>query len=119
MSETLTPYGSDEMLEKQIGRILKDLRLERNVNQTDLAKSAGLSRRTITSVEHGEGCTLITLIRLLRALNHLELLEPLLTERGPSPIELFNQAREPKRKYASKPRKSKPTTPWVWGDEKP
>ena len=87
-----------------------------NLNQTQVAKRSGLSRRTITAIENGEGCTLATLIAMLRALNALETLESFLPDPGPSPIALMKLQEEP-RKYASKPRKPQPQTPWNWADE--
>lgn len=60
--------------EEIIGERMKHYRLEQNINQTDLVKQAGVARRTITSVETGKGCTLNTLLRLLRSLNRMELL---------------------------------------------
>ncbi|YCM43282.1 helix-turn-helix transcriptional regulator [Verrucomicrobiaceae bacterium 227] len=113
---------TESQLEALIGKRLKEHRLRRNLNQTELAESAGLARRTITSVENGNGCTLSTLIRLVRALHieHalVELLKPL--PLSPNAIREAQKLAEPTRKYASKPRKKTPgTTEWVWGDEQP
>ncbi len=113
---------TETQLEERIGLRLKQHRLRRNLNQTELAESAGLARRTITSVENGNGCTVNTLIRLVRAL-HIEhtldeLLKPLPV--SPNAIRKAQMLAEPKMKYVSKPRKKPPeTSEWVWGDEKP
>ena len=88
-----------------------------NLSQADLAEKAGLARRTITAIEHGEGSSLATLIALLRGLHALGELENLLPDPGPSPIALTRVQEKP-RKYASKPRKPKSEGPWKWGDEK-
>ena len=109
-------------LEDLIGKRLKQHRLRRNLTQTELAVSSGLARRTITSVENGNGCTLGTLIRLVRAL-HIEhtldeLLKPL--PLSPNAIREAQKLTEPSMKYASKPGKKPPEpTEWVWGDEQP
>ncbi|MGC6467567.1 MAG: helix-turn-helix transcriptional regulator [Akkermansiaceae bacterium] len=111
---------SESQFEELIGRQLKEHRLRRNLNQTELAEKAGLARRTITSVENGKGCTLSTLIRLVRALRIEHVLDELLKPPPVSPIALRKASAllEPKAKYASKPRK-KPAEDegWVWGDE--
>ena len=98
---------------------MKHYRLEQNINQTDLVKQAGVARRTITSVETGKGCTLNTLLRLLRALNRMDLLQDLLDEPPLSPqqIHYANTIRKPIRKHASRPRSKPPEKPFVWGDE--
>jgi len=119
---TQTTDLTEPQLEKIIGKRLKQHRLRRNLNQSELAERAGLARRTITSVENGNGCTLGTLIRLVRALKieHAldELLKPL--PLSPNAIRQAQILAEPTRKYASKPRKKPPgSSEWVWGDEKP
>lgn len=109
---------SNLQIEQELGRRIKSRRLERNLSQTEVAERSGLSRRTITAIENGEGSTLTTLVSLLRALNALDTLESFLPDPGISPMAMLKLQEEP-RKYASKPRKVKaPQTPWKWGDEK-
>ncbi|MDB4353937.1 helix-turn-helix domain-containing protein [Akkermansiaceae bacterium] len=108
---------TDQSYEKTIGLQLKRYRLDQNVNQSELAERAGIARRTITSVENGQGCTLNTLVRILKALNKTELLQPLLDPPPMSPHQIHYLKDEP-RKYASKPRKHVEPGAWVWGDEK-
>ena len=55
-------------IEQELGRRLKRRRLELNLSQETTALHSGLSRRTITAVEHGQGATLATLIGLMRTL---------------------------------------------------
>ncbi len=120
MSQTESIYGSNEYIERVVGQRIKEYRLDRNMSQAELADRAGIARRTITTVENGEGCTLNTLIRLLTALDHRELLEPLVRELPISPMKMirYGYLNEKQRKYASKPRKQAEPTEWVWGDEK-
>lgn len=112
--------SSNEQLEQQIGKNLKALRLDQNLNQTELAEMAGISRRTITSVESGQGCTLGTLIRLVRALKKEYLLSRLLEPPPISPTKLHkaNQILKNTRRHASKPRKkTSESSPWTWGSQ--
>jgi transcriptional regulator with XRE-family HTH domain len=104
-------------IEKELGKRLKNRRLDLNLSQTEIAERSGLSRRTITAIEHGEGSTLSTLIALLRALNALDTLEDFLPDPGISPMKMLMLQEEP-RKYPSKSRKPLPDTAWKWGDEK-
>ena len=107
-------------IEQEIGRRLKRRRLELNLSQEGAALHSGLSRRTITSVEHGHGATLATVIELLRALDGLDVLENLLPNPGPSPLALarLQMQEEPFRYNASKPRRKPDPAGWKWGDEK-
>lgn len=120
LSDFLLMIGflSNLQIEQELGRRIKKRRLERNLSQAEVAKRSGLSRRTVTAIENGEGSTLATLVALLRALNALDTLEDFLPDPGISPMAQLRLQEEP-RKYASKPRKAKtPQTPWKWGDEK-
>ncbi|MES2439404.1 MAG: helix-turn-helix transcriptional regulator [Verrucomicrobiota bacterium] len=107
---------SNPQIEQELGKRLKSHRLDLNLSQEETAKRSGLSRRTITAIENGEGSTLTTLIALLRALNALDTLESFLPDPGISPIAMMKLQETPV-KYASKPRKAVTPTPWKWGDE--
>jgi transcriptional regulator with XRE-family HTH domain len=111
-------FLSNPQIEQELGKRLKNRRLDLNLSQEQIAIRSGLSRRTITAIEHGEGSTLTTLIALLRALNALDTLESFLPDPGISPIAMTSMLRGEPRKYASKPRKTPPPKPWKWGDEK-
>jgi transcriptional regulator with XRE-family HTH domain len=110
-------FLSNPQIEQEVGKRLKNRRLDMNLNQSEVAERSGVSRRTITAIENGEGSTLATLIALLRALNALDTLEAFLPDPGPSPLAL-SMVQDTGRKYASKPRKTTPQTPWKWADER-
>lgn len=111
-------FLSNPQIEQELGKRLKGRRLDLNLSQEQIATRSGLSRRTITAIENGEGSTLTTLIALLRALNALDTLENFLPDPGISPMAMTSMLQDAPRKYASKPRKTPPPTPWKWGDEK-
>jgi transcriptional regulator with XRE-family HTH domain len=108
---------SNSQIEQELGTRLKNRRLDLNLSQEEVAKRSGLARRTITAIEHGEGSTLSTLIALLRALDSLDTLEGFLPDPGISPMAMIT-LKDDVKKYASKPRKTPPPTPWKWGDER-
>ena len=110
-------FLTNSQIEKELGKRLKRVRLESNLSQAEVATRSGLSRRTITGIENGEGSTLSTLIALLRALKALDSLDNFLPDHGISPMAMMRLREEPVI-YASKPRKAKTTSPFKWGDEK-
>ena len=61
-----------EQAESNIGASLKTLRLGRNMGQRVLAEQAGVSPRALQSLENGEGSSLHTLVKVLRALGREE-----------------------------------------------
>lgn len=85
--------------ERRIGEQVRALRIALLLDQSELADRANISRRTLSSLERGDGSTLATVIRVVRVLGReewLESLDPVGT--GPSPIELLRrQRRKPAR----------------------
>lgn len=79
--ETYSLLTNKEVLER-IGARLKELRIAQNVKQKDLAERSGLSNFSISQMETGHNTSLQSLIQVLRALGQMEMLEPLLRERG-------------------------------------
>lgn len=110
-------YGvaSPEAIEASLGRRLEQLRLSKNINQSALADEAGVSRRTITRLENGEGTSLDTFIRVMRALGVVERLDALLPDPATRPVERIKLGgRERKR---ARMKKNPGTDTWTWGSE--
>jgi transcriptional regulator with XRE-family HTH domain len=109
----------DDLVLRELGERLARTRLEKNLSQAGLAKEAGVSKRTVERVEAGEAVKSNSLIRVLRGLGQLEVLDRLVPEPLPSPVERLRlQGR--RRQRAGAPRTasaSTPTEPWRWGDE--
>jgi transcriptional regulator with XRE-family HTH domain len=102
-------------IEAALGRQLEQIRLAQNVSQAALAAEAGVSRRTITRLEAGQGVSLDTLIRVLRALGLADRLEALLPDATIRPIERV-RLKGSERKRARRPT-SKTGTDWTWADD--
>jgi transcriptional regulator with XRE-family HTH domain len=67
---------SDPAIVKELCGILKQVRLQQNITQEQLAEKAGLSRSAISKMETGKSTVeLLTLIQVLRALQQLHLLD--------------------------------------------
>ena len=83
---------------RQIGSKLKELRIEKNMKQKELADAAGVSVFTISSVENGKTTSLLTVIQLLRALEHLDYLDSFFQEESISPVAYANLMKKNKKK---------------------
>ena len=90
---------SDKALTEQIGTFVKHNRLEQNKTQDMLAKSAGISRSTLSLLERGETVTLASLIQVLRVLDQLQVMNFFTTPKTISPLALAKMEQE-KRKRA-------------------
>lgn len=108
---------SDELILQEIGERLARTRLERNLTQADLAKTAGISKRTLERLESGAASTqLTTFIRVCRALGLLQRFDVFIPKPLASPLEQVKlQGR--KRKRASGTRVEKTfDKKWSWGE---
>jgi len=107
-------YKSAEALASEIGLKLERLRLSRNITQTDLARNAGISERTLRRLESGDGATLDTLLRVLLALKINQNLDLLVPDPRVRPIERVRTGGSERQR--SRSAKSDQTAKqWRWG----
>ncbi|RPI06418.1 MAG: XRE family transcriptional regulator [Ignavibacteriae bacterium] len=79
---------NDSAILDLLGKRVKKERLNQNMTQTELVQRAGINRTVLTRLENGKGCTLSSLVRLLRSLGKINQLDLFLPEPGVSPIQL-------------------------------
>lgn len=96
---------SDSSIVNEICNGIKQIRLNQNMSQQELANRSGLNRVTISRMESGRAVSLLTLVQTLRALGKLEILNAFNEEPEISPLKLF-EIQEKYRKKAS-PKKLK------------
>ncbi|MCK9436867.1 MAG: helix-turn-helix domain-containing protein [Synergistaceae bacterium] len=97
---------SDDRILKQIGEFVKHHRMEQNKTQAMLAEDAGISRSTLSLLERGDIVTVATLIRVLRVLDQLHIMDVFVITRRQSPLALA-QAERKKRQRVAFPKKGK------------
>lgn len=102
---------------RTLGSRIEAVRLSRNVTQADLAREAGVSLRTITRLENGEGGSLDTFLRVLAALGLADNLTALIPDPSVRPIERVRRAGAERQRARKK--KAVRSKAWVWGDAKP
>lgn len=108
--------SSDEALQRLLGSRLRGLRLNRNESQEELARRAGIGKATLQRLEEGRSGTIVTLLRVLRALD-LDNLDALVPAVENSPLA---EARGDRPKRVRARGRSAPKAPpdgWRWGDE--
>lgn len=118
---------NSERLEAVFGQRLETRRLARNISQAQLATMAGVSRRTISRLENGDGVSLDTFIRVAAQLDLIESLLASLPEQEISPIDRVRM--NGKQRQRARPAKTAadsaaaenastiPAAAWTWGDE--
>ena len=88
----------DAAVLKELGKRIRQQRLNLNVSQEDLAKKAGVARSVVQKIEQGEACMIDGWLRVLRSLGVLDQLNAFLPDPGVSPLQLARlQNRERQR----------------------
>ncbi|MFA5606266.1 MAG: helix-turn-helix transcriptional regulator [Leucobacter sp.] len=80
-----------ERWEQHLGDQIRRARQDAGISQADLARRANVNRNSISSLERGEGSSLATLIKAVRALGLDQWLDELAPEPGPSPLALLRE----------------------------
>lgn len=101
----MTPlvFATPSELQQLLGERLKRLRLSRNQDQRTVAEKAGISEKALRNLEAGRGSTVETLLRVLKALEHLQGLDMLAPEPSINPLAMLRHPSPPRR--ARRPRK--------------
>ena len=96
---------TDTAILGRIGRHLKQVRLRQNITQQRLAEAAQVSLSSVKKMEKGEIHSVDSLLRVLRTLGKLDILQPLVDDVQLSPgeyYELIHSATSKLRKRAAK-----------------
>lgn len=104
----------------ELGERLAHHRLERNLTQAELAKEAGVSKRTLIRLEGGESTQLTNLIRVLRALGLLGNLDAFVPPPTPSPLEQLRTHGRPRKRASPRSdetESAESSEEWTWGDQ--
>ncbi len=92
---------TNQALLVQIGNVVKEMRINQNKTQQNLADACGINRTTYTQIENGKGSSMLHFIQVLRALDALYLLKNFEVQMQISPIALAKMQLK-KRQRASK-----------------
>lgn len=141
---TINQALSDDAVLVELGQRLSRYRIDAGLTQQALAEKAGISKSTLERMEAGTASQLPSLIRVLRALGMLSVLDVAIPPPMPRPMELLRHQRkfpqrvrvrqsagdpagverrnpDRRRPRAPSPPRTEgkfPTEPWVWGDER-
>lgn len=81
---------SDVAILGRIGDHMRSARLKQNITQQSLADAAGVSLSSLKKIEKGEIGSCDSLLRVMRTLGKLDVLQPLVDEEQMSPSEYYN-----------------------------
>lgn len=107
---------TDSAVLATLGDRIARYRLDRNLTQAELAREAGVSKRTLARLEGGESTQLTNLIRIIRALGLVGNLDAFVPPPTPSPIEQLRSRGKPRKRASSRRGKVERNDDWTWGD---
>lgn len=90
-------FNTADELQAALGERLKRMRLNRNLDQKSTAEKAGISERALRNLESGNGSTVETMLRVLKALDYLQGIDMLAPEATVNPLDLLRQSKAPQR----------------------
>lgn len=96
------PMPNPDRAEAELGRQIRQLRLRRNLHQDELADRAGIALNAVKHLEAGNGATVRTLVRVLRALDRQAWLRTLAPAVSISPVQML-KAKAPRQRASRKP----------------
>ncbi|MBO3272196.1 helix-turn-helix domain-containing protein [Hymenobacter defluvii] len=103
--------SSDTAVLRELGRSLRQMRLNRNQSQRAVADATGIDRATPSLIEHGRPTSLFTFVQLLRVLEQLDFLNGLTTTAGVTPVALARLTARQRRHASPAPPDSATSSP--------
>jgi transcriptional regulator with XRE-family HTH domain len=101
-----TSFKTPQELQTELGKRLRELRLQRNLDKRATAEKAGIAEKSLRNLETGRGSSVETLLRTLKALDYLEGIEMLAPKPSVNPLALLRTAKP--RSRARHRRREKP-----------
>lgn len=92
----------DEAILAEIGNFITQKRIQLQISQTELAERAALSRSTVSLVERGKNVSLNNLLKILRILDALYVLQPFVIHEPKSPLAMAKEEQKKKAKRVSR-----------------
>lgn len=104
---------SDKVIEQELGRRFKALRLRKNISQRELAETTTVSLNVIKSLELGHG-KLSTMIAVLRELGALEQLDNFIPDLSISPLQLAKRQGKVRERASGQRARHKSKDDYEW-----
>jgi len=93
---------SDKAILNTIGLFVQQTRIKQNLNQQELADKAAVSRSTLSLLERGENIALINLLKILRILDALYVLNEFKVREEVSPLRLAKGEKKIRKRVVKK-----------------
>lgn len=113
----LTARSSNEEFLRELGKRIREVRVDMDMTQSEVAKKAGVTSKTIGRIENGEDLAVSTMLNVLRALGLAQNMDALIPEPTARPSMLMANEKE-RLRVRKKASQNDSSRQWKWGDEK-
>lgn len=113
----IDPALTDEAVLAELGERIARRRIELRLTQAELARQAGVAKRTVERIEAGASAQMSSIIRLFRVLALLPALDRALPAGGPGPLELLEHRGKARQRAVKRRKKPETGKPWTWDEE--
>lgn len=107
---------SDDVILGEIGKRLERRRLDFQLTQAELARQAGIGKRTLERIEAGSSTQMASMIRIFRVLELLPALDRLMPDTGPRPMDLLKRKGKVRQRASTRGRRAPSGKAWTWND---
>ena len=97
----ITALVAEDLVLIELGKRFARRRIDLSVTQADLARQAGVSKRTVERIEAGASTQLSSLIRIIRVLDLMQGLEGLVPAAVPESLEFPKQQGKVRQRASS------------------
>ena len=105
---------SDEAILAALGTRLARRRIDLQLTQADLAREAGVSKRTVERIEAGGSAQMTSMIRIFRVLDLILEMGQFIPAAEPRPMELIKNKGKQRQRASSGRKGVGPDAPWTW-----
>jgi transcriptional regulator with XRE-family HTH domain len=104
---------SDSAIIREVGLAVRQMRVQAQLTQQEVATRAGIDRVTLSKFENGASANLLTFIQVLRVVDQLDVLNALQDGATPSPLAAAERQGKPRLRVRAK-RGDSPNTDGTW-----
>ncbi len=107
---------TDDAILAEVGHRLAQRRINAQLTQADLAREAGVSKRTVERIEAGASAQMSSLIRIFRVLDLVPGLDGFIPPAAPRPMDLVKGKGKPRKRASSDRKESIADDQWTWNE---
>lgn len=105
---------SDAAILAELGARLARRRIDLQLTQADLAREAGISKRTVERIEAGGSAQMASMIRIFRVLDVIPEMDQFIPPSGPRPMDLIKNKGKQRQRASSSRKDGGRDDPWTW-----